>query len=100
MTAEETKSPLLSADHPRTQPNEDLLSYAPFAKMIAQPVLRGSPAAGLVVGIYGEWGLGNQQSQKRVVETTTSALSTSFALGKERPDRALGSGLAITSWQE
>lgn len=51
-------TPVLSADHPRSDPSEDLLSYAPFAKMLAHSVLRGSPAAGLVVGIYGEWGLG------------------------------------------
>ncbi len=53
-----TTPPLLSADHPRTDPGEDLLGYAPFAKMLAHSVLRGSPSEGLVVGIYGEWGLG------------------------------------------
>jgi len=26
--------------------------------MLAQSALRGSPATGLVVGVYGEWGLG------------------------------------------
>ena len=48
----------LSADRPRTDPSEDLLGYAPFARMLAHSVLRGSPASGLVVGIFGEWGLG------------------------------------------
>ena len=51
-------TPLLSADQPRGDPSEDLLGYAPFAKLLAHSVLRGSPAAGLVVGVYGEWGLG------------------------------------------
>jgi predicted KAP-like P-loop ATPase len=58
MTVQDPKTQLVSADRPRTHPSEDLLGYAPFAKMIAQSVLRGSPADGLVVGIYGEWGLG------------------------------------------
>lgn len=58
MSQDAPKTPLLSADHPRTEPREDLLGYAPFAKMLAHSVLRGSPSAGLVVGIYGEWGLG------------------------------------------
>ena len=39
-------------------PGEDQLGYSEFAKMLATSVLRGSPADGLVVGIYGEWGLG------------------------------------------
>lgn len=48
----------LSSDRPQTDPGQDLLGYAPFAKMLAHSVLRGSPSDGLVVGIYGEWGLG------------------------------------------
>src|SRR5260370_25470031 len=48
----------LSADRRCTEPGEDLLGYAPFARMLAESVLRGSPADGLVVGIYGAWGLG------------------------------------------
>lgn len=58
MSAQNASTPLLSADRPRSDPSEDLLGYASFAKMLAHSVLRGSPAAGLVVGIYGEWGLG------------------------------------------
>lgn len=48
----------LSPDRPHSNPSEDLFGYAPFAQMIARSVLRGSPKEGLVVGIYGEWGLG------------------------------------------
>ena len=46
------------ADRPRSDPAEDRLGYAPFAKMLATSVLRGCPADGLVIGIYGTWGLG------------------------------------------
>lgn len=58
MATSTAPTPLLSADQPRGDPNQDLLGYAPFAKLLAHSVLRGSPAAGLVVGLYGEWGLG------------------------------------------
>jgi predicted KAP-like P-loop ATPase len=51
-------NPLISADQPLSDPAADALGYAPFAKMLAESALRGSPATGLVVGVYGEWGLG------------------------------------------
>ena len=48
----------IASDRPVSDPGEDRLGYAPFAKMLAASVLRGCPADGLVVGIYGAWGLG------------------------------------------
>jgi predicted KAP-like P-loop ATPase len=48
----------LSADRPLDEPGDDRLGYRDFARTLAHSVLRGSPAEGLVVAIYGEWGLG------------------------------------------
>ena len=61
-TAADTTDPaanvLLSSDRPARSPDADYLGHAPFARMLAHAVLRGSPADGLVVGVFGEWGLG------------------------------------------
>lgn len=51
-------APRLSADRALTDPADDRLAYAPFAKQLARSVLRGCPADGLVVAVYGEWGTG------------------------------------------
>jgi predicted KAP-like P-loop ATPase len=51
-------TPQLLADRALTDPAADRLGYAPFAKQLARSVLRGCPADGLVVAIYGEWGTG------------------------------------------
>jgi len=48
----------LSADRPQVNPDDDRFGYAPFAKHLAQGLLRGCPADGLVVGVYGPWGCG------------------------------------------
>jgi predicted KAP-like P-loop ATPase len=57
-TPDFAQNPLLSGDQPLVDPAADALGYADFAKTLAQSALRGSPATGLVVGVYGEWGLG------------------------------------------
>lgn len=49
---------MIKADQPKREPGEDIFGYAPFAKTLAQSILRSNPANGFVVGIYGEWGLG------------------------------------------
>jgi predicted KAP-like P-loop ATPase len=49
---------LLSSDRPLDDPASDLFGHAPFAKAIAKSLLRDCPPEGLVIGIYGAWGLG------------------------------------------
>lgn len=51
-------APNLSADRPLTDPSEDLLGYAPFAKALAQAILNSPSGQSLVIGLHGEWGLG------------------------------------------
>src|SRR5687767_13462293 len=48
----------LSADRPLREPADDRLGYASLAKHLAEGLLRGCPADGLVVGIHGPWGSG------------------------------------------
>ena len=47
--------PVVLGDRPLDTPDVDLFGYAPFARMLSYSVLRGSPANGLVVGVYGDW---------------------------------------------
>ncbi|MEJ7791999.1 MAG: KAP family NTPase [Gaiellaceae bacterium] len=47
-----------SADRPLLDPDEDKLGYAPFAKALAKGIASMSAPDGLVIGIYGAWGLG------------------------------------------
>lgn len=53
-------------DRPIKNSDEDRLGYGPFAEMLATSVLRGIPADGLVVGIYGAWGLGKSSLLKLI----------------------------------
>jgi predicted KAP-like P-loop ATPase len=48
----------LSADKPLTEPQEDQLGYAVFAKHLAFSLIRMIPSEGFVVAIYGPWGSG------------------------------------------
>jgi predicted KAP-like P-loop ATPase len=48
----------LSPDRALQDPEDDRLGYAPFAKQLARSLLRGCPADGLVVALYGAWGTG------------------------------------------
>lgn len=48
----------LSADRPRTDPQEDLFGHAPFAKHLANSICRYRGSDGLVVALYGPWGSG------------------------------------------
>lgn len=48
----------LSADKPLTEPQEDQLGYALFAKHLAFSLTKMIPAEGFVVAIYGPWGSG------------------------------------------
>ena len=48
----------LSPDRALADPEDDRLGYAPFAKHLAHGILRGCPAEGLVVALYGAWGTG------------------------------------------
>lgn len=50
--------PQLSADSPVSHPNDDRLGYAPFAKQIVRGIVHMAPPEGLVIGLYGRWGLG------------------------------------------
>lgn len=49
----------LSSDKARTDPeNEDSLGYAPFAKYLADSIVRMTPQDGIVLGLYAPWGSG------------------------------------------
>jgi predicted KAP-like P-loop ATPase len=47
-----------SADRPLTDPRADRLGYAPFAEALAKGITSMSAPDGLVVAVYGAWGLG------------------------------------------
>lgn len=47
-----------SADRPLTNPDDDRLGYGPFAQALAAGIASMSAPDGLVVAIYGAWGLG------------------------------------------
>lgn len=49
---------LLSPDKAETDPDNDGLGYAPFAKNLANSIVRMTPVDGLVMAIYGQWGAG------------------------------------------
>ncbi|MFZ5449296.1 MAG: KAP family NTPase [Thermodesulfobacteriota bacterium] len=49
---------ILSPDKPLTDPRDDQLGYAPFARHLALSLARMMPADGFVVAIYGPWGSG------------------------------------------
>lgn len=49
---------ILSADNPLTNPQDDRLGYAPFAKHLAESICRMSPPDGLVMAVYAPWGSG------------------------------------------
>lgn len=48
----------LSADRPLTDPRDDRLGYAPFAKHLADSICNVSAPEGLVIAINGPWGSG------------------------------------------
>lgn len=48
----------ISADRPGTDPSQDALGYAPFAQRLAKGILQLPSDEGLVIAIYGKWGLG------------------------------------------
>jgi|SRR5579875_880149 len=48
----------LSADRPGADPSSDRLGYAPFAKRLAQSIVKASPPEGHVIALYGSWGSG------------------------------------------
>jgi len=53
-----TQESATSADRPLTNPDDDRLGYAPFAQALAAGIASMSAPDGLVVAIYGAWGLG------------------------------------------
>jgi predicted KAP-like P-loop ATPase len=57
----------LSADRPLSDPSHDRLGYAPFAKQLATSVLSASPADGLVLALYGEWGTGKSTALNFII---------------------------------
>lgn len=48
----------LSGDRPLSDPNDDRLGYAPFAKHLAKALREMMPVEGFVVSINGPWGSG------------------------------------------
>jgi predicted KAP-like P-loop ATPase len=64
----------LSADKPLTDPQEDQLGYALFARHLAFSLTKMVPAEGFVVAIYGPWGSGK-----------TTLLNFLFHFFKEAP---------------
>ena len=55
---ESEKGPQLSPDRPGEDPASDRLGYAPFAKHLADSILRLPSSEGLVIALYGTWGSG------------------------------------------
>lgn len=53
-----TQESATSADRPLTNPDDDRLGYGPFAQALAAGIASMSAPDGLVVAIYGAWGLG------------------------------------------
>lgn len=51
-------SQFLSPDKPLDNPEFDAFNYAPLAERLAKSIVNMTPPDGLVIGIYGEWGLG------------------------------------------
>lgn len=49
---------VLSSDKPLTDPRDDRLGYATFAKHLAESICKMTPPEGLVIAIYGPWGAG------------------------------------------
>jgi predicted KAP-like P-loop ATPase len=52
------KSNLLSPDKPLNNPKGDQLDYFPFARTLADSILKMTPPEGLVISIHGPWGSG------------------------------------------
>jgi predicted KAP-like P-loop ATPase len=57
-TAERGEGSALSPDRPLSDPATDRLGYAPFAAALAEAVRRMEAPDGIVVALYGQWGLG------------------------------------------
>lgn len=57
----------LSPDKPQKDPEDDSFNYAPLAEKLAKSIVRMTPPEGLVLGIYGEWGLGKSTFIKFIV---------------------------------
>ncbi len=49
---------VLSSDKPLTDPKDDRLGYATFARHLAESICKMTPPEGLVIAIYGPWGAG------------------------------------------
>jgi predicted KAP-like P-loop ATPase len=49
---------ILSSDKPVTDPKDDRLGYAPFAKQLAENICKMVRPEGLVIALYGPWGSG------------------------------------------
>src|SRR3954466_3193743 len=66
-----------SADRPLTDPAADRLGYAPFAQALAKGIASMSAPDGLVVAVYGAWGLGK----------TTVLNFVEHYLNEQKPDQ-------------
>jgi len=57
----------LSADLPASHPKDDLFGHAPFAKNLAESILRYQSSDGLVLALHGPWGSGKSTVLNYVV---------------------------------
>jgi predicted KAP-like P-loop ATPase len=57
-SSESEKVSQISPDRPGEDPVSDRLGYAPFAKHLADSILRLPSSEGLVIALYGAWGTG------------------------------------------
>ena len=71
----------LRDDSPKTNPKDDLLGYAPFAKKIAKTVVSLRAPCGYVIGIHGAWGSG----KSTVLNFVTGYLSTLNSQSSDTP---------------
>lgn len=56
--AVQARTPGLSPDRPLDDPLTDRLGYAPFAQALANSIRRMEAPDGIVIALYGQWGMG------------------------------------------
>jgi len=66
-------SPEFRGDSPLKNPSDDKLGHAPFAKDLAESIIKMIPSDGFVMAIYGDWGSG-KTTVLHFIETYLNAM--------------------------
>ena len=69
------------SESPLLNPTDDLLGYAPFAKLLANAILTAKADLGLVVGLHGPWGSGKSTVLNFVKQYIAERASTTAEHG-------------------